>query len=72
MTFQLWDAAANNLIAAFDTLSAALKLARSGAERSGRASLNDWALTTEDEEGEVELLAEGQGILDRPLPAPVA
>jgi hypothetical protein len=65
MIYQLWDTETANMVGAFETEDAALRLVRDAARLRGRAYVDAWALECEDDQGRVEPIAEGEALLLR-------
>jgi hypothetical protein len=60
MVHALWDIESNNLVAEYENLEEALALVLRGIERNGQQDTDSLALESEDNQGEVTLIAHGQ------------
>lgn len=64
-SYALWELRTNNLIRDFDNEHDALVLALRFIERNGQDSIDNLSLTVEDEQGEGDLIASGQELVER-------
>jgi hypothetical protein len=64
-SYALWELRTNNLIRDFDNEHDALALALRFIERNGPESIANLSLTVEDEQGDGELIAYGQALVER-------
>ena len=64
--YELWDSESANLVAWFDSETAALTMVREMMADHGPASIEAWGLIKNDlDAGSVELLDEGKSLADR-------
>ena len=64
MIFQVWNTETANMIGAFPTEAAALLAIREAVDAHGRDYVATWALESEDDRGQVAVIAEGLALAD--------
>jgi len=65
MGYDLWDISTGNLISYCSSESEALAFVRDAMAASGRRSVSRWALQRVDDEGHIEVIAQGSTLAAR-------
>ena len=63
MAFELWETSSRNLIGDFPTENSALEAVRRAVETHGQQYVETWLLAIEDEHGETNQVAAGDGLV---------